>query len=58
MEKTPEFKRQVTVISALVVHARLASGARLDARETWREGDEGIAVVPKAAAFAADEPVD
>ena len=46
-----------------VVHARLASGTRLDARldtrETWREGDEGIAVVPEpAAAFAADEPAD
>ena len=46
-----------------VVHARLASGTRLDARldtrETWREGDEGIATVPEpAAAFAADEPID
>ena len=46
-----------------VVHARLASGTRLDARldtrETWQEGDEGIATVPEpAAAFAADEPIE
>lgn len=46
-----------------VVHARLAGGtrldARLDARERWREGDEGFASVPEpAAAFAAEEPAD
>ena len=46
-----------------VVHARLPSGTRLDARlgtrEQWREGDDGFAAVTEpVAAFAAAEPAD